>query len=38
MGLGIFGGKSPEGVRALLSSLANHTFFGAGMALAVAIF
>jgi hypothetical protein len=38
MGLGVFGRKSPEGVRAPLSSLANHIFFGAGMALAVAMF
>ena len=37
MGLGLFGRKSPDGVRAPLSSLANHIFFGAGMALAVAI-
>ena len=36
MGLGVFGRKSPEGIRAPLSSLANHIFFGAGMALAVA--
>jgi len=37
MGLGVFGRKSPEGLRAPLSSLANHIFFGVGMALAVAI-
>lgn len=37
MGLGVFGRKSPEGIRAPLSSLANHIFFGVGMALAVAI-
>jgi len=37
MGLGVFGRKSPEGIRAPLSSLANHTFFGAGMAAAVAL-
>ena len=37
MGLGLFGGRSPEGIRAPLSSLANHTFFGAGMAAAVAV-
>ncbi len=37
MGLGIFGRKSPEGVKAPLSSLANHSFFGVGMAVAVAL-
>ena len=37
MGLGMFGRRSPEGIRAPLSSLANHIFFGAGMAAAVAI-
>lgn len=35
MGLGIFGKRSPEGIRAPLSSLANHLFFGAGMAVAI---
>jgi hypothetical protein len=37
MGLGVFGRRSPEGIRAPLSSLANHVFFGVGMAIAVAI-
>jgi hypothetical protein len=37
MGLGVFGKRSPEGIRAPLSSLANHLFFGVGMALAVAL-
>ena len=37
MGLGLFGWRSPEGIRAPLSSLANHFFFGLGMAVAVAI-
>jgi len=37
MGLGIFGRRSPEGIRAPLSSLANHFFFGVGMAVAVAL-
>ena len=37
MGLGMLGRKAPEGVRAPLSSLANHVFFGIGMALAVAM-
>ena len=37
MGLGVFGRKSPEGIRAPLSSLANHSFFVIGMAVAVAL-
>jgi hypothetical protein len=37
MGLGAFGRRSPEGIRAPLSSLANHFFFGVGMAIAVAL-
>jgi len=37
MGLGLFGRWSPEGIRAPLSSLANHLFFGMGMAVAIAI-
>ena len=37
MGFGVFGRRSPEGIRAPLSSLANHLFFGIGMAIAVAI-
>jgi Protein of unknown function (DUF2938) len=37
MGFGMFGRLSPEGIRAPLSSLANHLFFGLGMAIAVAI-
>ena len=37
MGLGVFGWRSPEGIRAPLSSLANHFFFGLGMAFAVAL-
>ena len=36
MGFGMFGLRSPEGIKSPLSSLANHTFFGAGMAIAVA--
>lgn len=36
MGLGLFGWRSPEGIKAPLSSLANHFFFGLGMAVAVA--
>jgi hypothetical protein len=37
MGLGILGSRSPEPVRSALSSLANHVFYGAGMAAAVAL-
>jgi len=37
MGFGVFGMRSPEGIRAPLSSLANHLFFGVGMAVAVAL-
>jgi len=37
MGLGAFGRRSPEGMRAPLSSLANHLFYGAGLAVAVAL-
>ncbi len=37
LGLGIFGHKSPDGIKALLTSLANHFFFGAGMTVAVMI-
>jgi len=37
MGLGVFGWRSPEGIKAPLSSLANHFFFGLGMAVSAAI-
>ena len=37
MGLGVFGMRSPEGIRAPLSSLANHLFYGVGMAVTVAL-
>jgi hypothetical protein len=37
MGLGMGGRRSPEGIRAVLSPLANHLFFGVGMAIAVAL-
>lgn len=36
MGMGVFGRHSPEGLKAVFSPLANHLFFGAGMAVAVA--
>ncbi len=37
MGFGIFGLRSPEGVKSSLTSLANHAFFGVGMAIAVSL-
>jgi hypothetical protein len=37
MGLGAFGMRSPEGLRAPLSSLANHLFYAVGLAIAVAL-
>lgn len=37
MGLGALGKHSPDGIRAPLSSLVNHLFFGIGMAAAIAI-
>ena len=37
MGFGVFGRGSPEGLRAPLSSLANHLFYGVGLAVGVAL-
>jgi len=37
MGLGVFGRRSPEGIRAPLSSLANHLFYGVGIAVGIAL-
>lgn len=37
MGLGLFGRFSPEGMKAALSSLANHLFYGLGLAIGVAL-
>jgi uncharacterized membrane protein YeaQ/YmgE (transglycosylase-associated protein family) len=37
MGLGVFGRRSPEGIRAPLSSLANHLFYGVGLAIGIAL-
>ena len=37
MGLGVCGRRSPEGIRAPLSSLANHLFYAVGLAVAVAL-
>ncbi len=35
LGLGVCGRRSPEGIRAPLSSLANHLFYGVGLAVGV---
>jgi hypothetical protein len=37
MGLGVFGRRSPEGIRLPLSSLANHLFYGVGIAVGIAL-
>ena len=37
MGLGALGRLSPDGMKAPLSSLANHLFYGVGMAVGVAL-
>jgi len=37
MGFGVFGRRSPEGIKAALSSLANHIFYGVGLAIGVAL-
>jgi hypothetical protein len=37
MGLGAFGRRSPEGLKATISPLANHLFFGLGMAAGIAL-
>ena len=37
MGLGVFGRRSPDGIKSPLSSLANHLFYGVGIAVAVAL-
>ena len=37
MGLGVFGWRSPEGMKIPLSSLANHLFYGVGLAVGVAV-
>ena len=37
MGLGVFGRRSPEGLRAPLSALANHLFYGLGIAVGIAL-
>ena len=35
MGLGVFGRLSPERTKALITPLANHLFYGAGLALGI---
>lgn len=37
MGLGVAGRLAPDGLRAPLSSLANHTFYGVGLAAAMLV-
>ena len=37
MGLGVFGRRSPEGIKGSLSPLANHLFYGVGIAVAIAL-
>ena len=37
MGLGVFGRRSPEPVKSFFSPMANHLFYGMGMAVAVAL-
>lgn len=37
MGLGVCGWRSPKGIKDSLSSLANHLFYGVGLAVAVAL-
>ena len=37
MGMGMLGKRSPEGIKAPLSSFANHTFFGVGMAIGIVL-
>ena len=37
MGLGIMGFRSPDGIKAAVSSLANHLFYGLGLAVGIAL-
>lgn len=37
LGFGAFGRRSPEGLKATLSSLANHAFYGLGVAIGIAL-
>jgi hypothetical protein len=37
MGLGVFGRRSPERITAFITPLANHLFYGVGLALGLAL-
>ena len=37
MGLGVFGRRSPERIRAFITPLANHLFYGVGLAVGVVL-
>ena len=37
MGLGVFGRKSPERIKAFITPLANHLFYGVGLAVGIAL-
>lgn len=37
MGLGVFGRQAPDGTKATISSLANHLFYGLGLAIGIAL-
>lgn len=37
MGFGAFGRRSPDGIKAALSSLANHLFYGIGLSFSIAL-
>ena len=37
MGFGVFGRKSPDGIKAAFSSLSNHLFYGIGFAVSIAL-
>lgn len=37
LGFGMFGARSPDGLKASLSPLVNHLFYGLGMAMGVAV-
>ena len=37
MGLGVFGWRSPEKIRAFITHLANHLFYGVGLAFGIVL-
>jgi uncharacterized membrane protein YeaQ/YmgE (transglycosylase-associated protein family) len=37
MGLGVFGRRSPERIKAFITPLANHLFYGVGLAIGIAL-